>query len=273
MYELPEVVRLAGQLREVALGRVACRVRFLKEHGFLFRNADEHVMTGLVSGRKLVSIHHYAKRLELRFDGGPCLAFDEMGGHLRWVDGDPPLAPHAIVEFEDGCVLAMTVQMWGFISATPQPAQREPAHAPAADDPLFTLEWFARRLSQWPDRNKKAIKALMVSPYAVTGIGNGYLHDILWHAQVSPKSIVALLPDTAVAMLYQAVVQVVSEATELGGRDTERDLFGGSGGYRPILDRRAEGEPCPRCGDLVSKFAFLGGSCYVCPTCQVPIRP
>ncbi|HCU57160.1 MAG TPA: hypothetical protein DF984_02870 [Anaerolineaceae bacterium] len=30
----------------------------------------------------------------------------------------------------------------------------------------------------------------------------------------------------------------------------------------------AIGKPCPTCGALIEKFAYLGGACYVCPACQ-----
>ena len=56
--------------------------------------------------------------------------------------------------------------------------------------------------------------------------------------------------------------------TEKGGRNDEVDLLGNPGGYVRIMDSRAAGQPCPKCGRTVEKIQYLGGACYFCPKCQ-----
>jgi PAS domain-containing protein len=46
------------------------------------------------------------------------------------------------------------------------------------------------------------------------------------------------------------------------------DLFGRSGGYAGILNKNTVGMPCPVCGSIIQKAAYLGGAVYWCPTCQ-----
>jgi len=53
-----------------------------------------------------------------------------------------------------------------------------------------------------------------------------------------------------------------------GGRDTEKDIFGSPGGYKTILSAKTKTMPCPVCGDIIIREAFLGGNVYFCPTCQ-----
>ena len=91
---------------------------------------------------------------------------------------------------------------------------------------------------------------------------------ILFRAHLSPKRKVRSLDAGDRAALYHAMRDTLEEAIDLGGRDTERTLFGEPGGYIPVLDKRAKGLPCPNCGTLIEKIQYLGGSCYVCPTCQ-----
>jgi formamidopyrimidine-DNA glycosylase len=67
--------------------------------------------------------------------------------------------------------------------------------------------------------------------------------------------------------LHDAIVQVLNEGIALRG--TQRDLFGRKGQAihrRNIFEKT--GEPCPRCGTLVEKLQYLGGACYLCPSCQ-----
>jgi len=56
--------------------------------------------------------------------------------------------------------------------------------------------------------------------------------------------------------------------TSLCGRDTEKDLFGHSGGYKTILSRNTVGKPCSVCGAEIQKAAYMGGAVYWCPGCQ-----
>jgi formamidopyrimidine-DNA glycosylase len=56
--------------------------------------------------------------------------------------------------------------------------------------------------------------------------------------------------------------------TNMGGRDTEKDLFGNIGGYKTILSKNTFKNPCPHCGDAIVKETYLGGAVYFCPTCQ-----
>ena len=62
--------------------------------------------------------------------------------------------------------------------------------------------------------------------------------------------------------------QPLLEMTFSGGRDTERDLFNCPGGYRTKLSAKTKGAPCPICGNVIVREAFLGGNIYYCPGCQ-----
>ena len=56
--------------------------------------------------------------------------------------------------------------------------------------------------------------------------------------------------------------------TDLGGRDTEKDFFGNTGGYKTILSKNTVQNPCPDCGGAIFKEAYMGGAVYFCPVCQ-----
>jgi formamidopyrimidine-DNA glycosylase len=56
--------------------------------------------------------------------------------------------------------------------------------------------------------------------------------------------------------------------TRLGGRSTEKDLFGEPGRYPVMMCAANLGSPCPQCGTTIQKEAYLGGSIYTCSQCQ-----
>jgi formamidopyrimidine-DNA glycosylase len=53
-----------------------------------------------------------------------------------------------------------------------------------------------------------------------------------------------------------------------GGRDTETDLYGQPGGYKTVLSKNTAGTACPKCGTMIIKEAYMGGSIYYCAGCQ-----
>jgi formamidopyrimidine-DNA glycosylase len=68
--------------------------------------------------------------------------------------------------------------------------------------------------------------------------------------------------------LFDAVKNGLQIMTEMGGRDTETDLFGHPGGYVTVLSKNTAGQPCPECESTIRKEAYMGGSIYYCPGCQ-----
>jgi formamidopyrimidine-DNA glycosylase len=108
----------------------------------------------------------------------------------------------------------------------------------------------------------------VVNRPVINGIGNGYCQDILFRAGLHPRRRVVDLSADERKRLFPAIRDTLTQAISRGGRDTERDTFGQPGGYVPILDKRAKGQPCPACGKTIEVICYLGGSCYFCPTCQ-----
>jgi formamidopyrimidine-DNA glycosylase len=111
-------------------------------------------------------------------------------------------------------------------------------------------------------------KAFLATGQRIPGLGNGVLQDILFHAGVHPKRKIGTLSDTEFEGLFRSVRDTLAEMTKLGGRDTERDLFGNPGGYVTRLSKNTVGKPCPVCGAEIQKAAYMGGAVYWCPRCQ-----
>jgi formamidopyrimidine-DNA glycosylase len=85
-----------------------------------------------------------------------------------------------------------------------------------------------------------------------------------------PKRKLSDISEAEMRLLFDTVKTVLREMTELGGRDTERDLYGEPGGYVTLMSRNTVGTPCPACATPVLKASYMGGSVYYCPGCQIP---
>lgn len=117
-----------------------------------------------------------------------------------------------------------------------------------------------------------SVKAFLATEQRIPGLGNGVLQDILFQAGLHPKRKLTTLSETEKRRLMSSMVMVLKEMTKLGGRDTEKDLFGNNGGYITKMSKNTIKKGCPICGGVTTKEAYLGGSVYYCPVCQ-PISP
>lgn len=275
MLEYPEIVTIAAQIRESVGGRPIAVVSIAEPHPrFMFLNQNLGDYEDRLVGRRIVDAIGRGKWIHAMLDSGDILLLGEMFGQVRYVEPDEmsPSKVHAAVVFEDGGRLVVTIQAWGgFQVLTPEELAAHPDAGTSGVLPLedaFTPERFTEILDGSGNWSRKPIKAFLVHEGNVAGIGNGMLQDILFRAKLSPKRKIPDLDASERRRLRTAIVETMSEAVRLGGRDTERDLFGEPGGYVPLLDRRTNGTPCPECGTPIEKVQYLGGSCYVCPSCQ-----
>jgi formamidopyrimidine-DNA glycosylase len=122
--------------------------------------------------------------------------------------------------------------------------------------------------SKVEENEKKSAKAFLATEQRIPGLGNGVLQDILFNAGVSPKTKVGLLLEQELRSLFDSVKTTLQQMVDQGGRDTETDLFGNPGGYHTLMSKKTVGHLCPRCGGIIEKTAYMGGSVYICPSCQ-----
>jgi len=94
------------------------------------------------------------------------------------------------------------------------------------------------------------------------------LLDILYEAGIHPKRKASTLSDEEIDRLEQSVVSTLREMIRLGGRDTEKDLFDQIGSYVTSMSKNTVGTAYKRCGAVIVKESYMGGSVYYCPGCQ-----
>ncbi|MEM5775550.1 MAG: DNA-formamidopyrimidine glycosylase family protein [Anaerolineaceae bacterium] len=272
MIELPEIFTLTRQLSPVLPGRTITRcVVNQSPHKFAFFKPDAAVIPERLTGRTVTAVTHNQRHmLQIELDEG-CLVFAEMGGRILLHGPEAQTLPknQLLLELDDGSKLTASIVLWGFIQAAWPGEQRglmAEKTAPLADE--LTFERFEDLLRDPSIPPKTSVKYFIISQPGLGGVGNGCLQDILFNAQLQPRRTVQTLSEAERYNLYTAARSTLRQMVELGGRDTERDLFNQPGGYKTILGSHAAGKPCPRCGTAVEKIQFLGGASYFCPGCQ-----
>jgi len=272
MLEIPEAKTVASQLKETVLGKTISRaVAASSPHSFTWYFGDPAVYGDLLAGKQVVNTIAYGGHPEMEIED---IRFSFSDGvNLRYhADAEKLPQKHQILlEFTDGTALCGTVQMYGVIAAFPEGMNDNFYYMVAIEKPspltdAFDEEYFAALLTD--ETKKLSAKAFLASEQRIPGLGNGVLQDILWRAKIHPKRKMNTLSDKEFENMYQTVKTLLAEMTEKGGRDTEKDLFGKPGGYATVLSKNNNGMPCPECGDIIKRFAYMGGNVYVCEGCQ-----
>jgi formamidopyrimidine-DNA glycosylase len=273
MIEIPEAVVLARQLNETIKGkRIKEVVAASSPHKFAWFFGEPSEYGALLRGRVIERTIPYGGRVEIEAEGA-VLHIGE-GAILRFYEaGEKFNAKHQLlVVFDDDSALVGTVAMYGGFWAFPAGAMNDNFYYTAAKNavsPLsdaFDYAYFQTLLNE--KSIKMSAKAFLVTEQRIPGLGNGVLQDILLDAKIHPKKKMNTLSDEQQRAIFDSVKTILSDMTDSGGRDTERDLFGNQGGYKTKLSKSNIALICPDCGGAVKKEAYMGGSVYFCENCQ-----
>lgn len=277
MIEIPESIIIARQLNETVKGKRIVEVQAAHTpHSFAWYEGEPSGYAQVMEGKSIGRATGIGSMIEIELDGGTDRYSFVVGdgANLRYFAPYTKLPERyqTGIMLEDGSHLICTVAMYGSMFLI-QPdfydnfyylvAKKKPF--PGTDN--FDYEYFTSLRKELS--GKTSIKEFLATHQRIPGVGNGVLQDILLKAGLHPKHKIGTLQEKDWLRIYEAVVSVLEEMTCLGGRDTEKTLFGELGGYRTMLSKKTVGKPCPFCGNIIQKASFLGGTVYFCPHCQV----
>ncbi len=275
MFELPELTVIAAQMNEAVEGKtIVVGLLGNSPHKFVWYSHEHDEFSQLVQGLQVGSARAEGKWLFVPLEPGYTLLLGEWGGRILYHEApaEPPRKYHLYLGFDDGSAFSATTQMWGGVGLFEQGAEREYVYVkdmrtqPNSD--AFTFEYFSALATEARAGGKRSVKGLLTQEGFVPGVGNAIAQDIMFRARLHPKRDLADLDTEELRALHAETVATVRDVTEAGGRNDEYDLFAQRGGYVRLMHAKAVGSPCPTCGTPIQKLQYLGGACYLCPTCQ-----
>lgn len=274
MIELPEAVCLSRQLHEVLAGKIILRAEAgSSPHGFAWYSGDPSGYAARLSERRVVWCENRCGHIWIRLENDASLILSE-GPSLRvWQKGEKlPKKHQLLLEMEDGLTLTAATRMYAFYALNDgleplNPYLKKGVEGPNVMDQSFAFERFCLAADQ-VNRAKLSVKGFLATEQRFPGLGNGVLQDILFNASLNPRRPLDSLGESGTKDLFDSVKETLRHMTELGGRDTESDVYGQAGGYMTILSRKGMERGCPNCGSSIVKEAYMGGSVYWCPRCQ-----
>lgn len=274
MIELPESNTLAKQIVENLVGKTVTSVIAAQSpHKFAWYHGDPDEYPARLMDNTIIGATAYGMFVEINLSGSTLLFSDGVNLRLHPAAGPVPQKHQLLLGFTDSTFLSATVAMYGGIQGWKKGEVFENSYyesACAKPSPLTEAfdETYFQQLMAPGEVQKLSLKAALATEQRIPGLGNGTLHDILWKAKLNPKRKVNTLSTDEIHTLYVTLKQILLEMTKLGGRSTEKDLFGNLGGYQVVMCSENNGKACPNCGTVILKEAYLGGSVYTCKTCQ-----
>ncbi|MYB50416.1 MAG: Fpg/Nei family DNA glycosylase [Dehalococcoidia bacterium] len=267
MPEAPELEVVKGFLIDRAVGASVEAARVLRPSVLRSMAGD---FEDDILGRAIEDVRRAGKFLTLSMSGARLLVVNPMlTGGFQWSEPSDRVFKRTcftmtlsngrelryIDERQMGRVYYVSPDQVGQI---PQYAEMGPD---ALDEPL-SLGEFKERLR--PFRGE--IKGIITRGRVIAGIGNAYVDEILWEAEIYPFRKKRDLSDDDLQRILNASSKVMS-----GAVGQVREAMGGD-----IHRKRREflkvhnrgGEPCPRCGAAISQLTANQRITSYCRTCQ-----
>ena len=273
MPELPEVETIRLALEPHVVGRRFERVDI--NYPRLVRPFEPIAVAAELEGERVAALERRGKYLIVRFESGRVLLIHlRMTGSLRHAAGGA-LAddPHrrAVVKLDDGSDVAYRdVRRFGTWHLLEPEEADDYLERRLGGEPL-DRSFTAKRLGERLEGRRAPLKAALLDQRTVAGLGNIYVDEALWRAQLHPLRESGTLDADELQRLTKAIREALRTGIARQGASL-RDYSTPDGGRGRMQDRfrvyGREGEPCSRCGTPVDKIRVAGRGTWYCPNCQ-----
>jgi endonuclease-8 len=269
MPEGPEIRRAADQLAKAVVGQPLASA-------FFSFPALKKYQKDLV-GRRIRAIEPHGKALLTHFDHGLTLySHNQLYGVWKVAKAgerpDSTRSLRVVLETARKAILlysASDVAMWRTDELAGHPFLSK--LGPDVLDLRLDAAQVAARLRD-PRFAGRSLVALLLDQGFLAGMGNYLRSEVLFVAGIAPERRPQDLDDGEIARLAEALLAVPRESYATRGirraRGMREDyLTDTPAGFRFLVFDR-EGEPCPRCGDVVVRHELGGRRLYWCRICQ-----
>jgi formamidopyrimidine-DNA glycosylase len=266
MPEIPEIASRAREIKQLLVGKIIREVEILQPKCL---NISPEEFTRSLVGSTIVDSSHQGKWIRVKTTSGWLLINLGMGGELLLTDRSHlPQKYRLVLDFDDASCFTINFWWFGYIHFCT--ADGILAHSLTARLGPNVLDITEVEFRDILSRKKGRLKSFLLDQSNLAGIGNAYIHDILFLAKLHPDRPVQSLLDSDIAGLYRGIRQGLIPSLEKGGAFYEKNLHGEIGGFtmEDILIGYKEGIPCPVCTTMIVKIKTGSTTSFICPSCQ-----
>ncbi|MGT2926645.1 DNA-formamidopyrimidine glycosylase [Streptococcus cuniculipharyngis] len=271
MPELPEVESVRRSLEPLVVGKTIERV--VISYTPLVVTGAEHLRQKL-TGQTVMGLGRRGKYLIFELTDGLLISHLRMEGKYLMFSKNGTFDKHCHVFFHlsDGQVLIYhDVRKFGTMEYLAK-GEEEAYFAskklgPEPNEQDFQLPPFVHGL----EKSKKKIKPHLLDQTLVAGLGNIYVDEVLWAAQLHPERLSQSLSLAEIESLHGEIIRVLQLGIEKGGSSirTYKNALGMAGSMQDYLQVYGkQGQPCSRCMSPIAKIKVQGRGTHLCPQCQ-----
>ena len=269
MAELPEIYKLSRQMNDRLVGKRVKNITLLQEKS-LNIPVDEFINRTV--GRTILGVQNKGKWFVIKLDAGENILISlGMGGDLLYFEGVTGEEKYQVeMDFEDGSGFTLCFWWFGrFMLVSDEELPIEPSTKDIAMDPFedgFTYEYFRGLFLG----KKIQIKAFLMDQKNISGIGNMYMHDILFSAGLHPQKKISDMTEQDFKLLYRSILDTLHFAQSKGAFFYEKDFYGNNGDFtmEDFLVGYKDNGNCPKCGSGIEQLKTGCTKSYICPNCQ-----
>jgi len=272
MPELPEIYNLSRQLDQRLPGKRIEAIEVMQPKCLNlpvedFRSAlVGATLEGAACRGKWILVHSDRGKPST---GGWLLLNLGMGGELLLVPAqDLPAKRRLVFAFQDGSCLSVNFWWFGYAHYAPETGLDQ--HPQVGRLGPNAIDVDAPHMKALLKGQRGALKPFLLDQTRIAGIGNAYIHDILFLARLHPLRKIPTLSEAEIEALADAIQRGLRPSLEQGGAFYEMDTYGKKGGFtaEQILVGYRAGEPCPNCRTPIEKIRTGSTSSFICPACQ-----
>lgn len=270
MPELPEIVCRAREMGDELTGRTLREIEVRQPKCL---NVPVCSFRKSLIGGKIRDVSQHGKWIIVEMTDGYLLLNLGMGGELLLAPSDDlPKKWRVRLGFDDGRSLA--INFWWFGHAHYAPAGGLGDHALLATLGPNALDVSLSAFRELLKGRRSRVKSFLLDQKRIAGIGNAYVHDILFRAGLHPLRTIPTLCEEEIEALHSSIRAELERSIEKGGAYYELDVHGRPGGFTgdDLLVGYREGRLCPRCGTTIEKIKTGSTSSFICPACQPLVR-
>ena len=264
MPELPEVETIARELREKIINEIFSNVECIWIRSFV----AEKGLT--LTNRRIISINRRGKYLIFSLDKYYLVTHLRMTGQLIVIASKPIDDKYLrlIFKFKSGkYLLFYDLRKFGRIYLTQNPEHVLKNVGVDAISEVFTAETFSEMLIG----KKSGIKLFLLDQKNIAGLGNIYIDESLFEAQIHPETLINKLDAGQKKKLFNAIRKVLYNAIENMGTTISdyKTTGGGFGDHQEYLKvYQRQNQPCIICDSIIEKIKLNGRGTHFCPRCQ-----
>jgi len=263
MPELPEIYNISEQLKKEIVGLKIIDTNIIQEKTI---NMDVDEFKKNIINQEVISVTSKGKWIFIHFKSKDSLHINlGMGGDLLYSTTIPKKKHQAVIMLNNNHLLSFRFWWFGYIHFVDSSEEHDMTKKLGVD--LIRDNISKKEFVSLFSKRKGSLKSFLLNQKKIAGIGNYYIHDILYKAKINPLKKIPELSTRKLGMLYESIIEEFNESILLNGADYELDIYNIKGSFSAGSVAYKEGKNC-QCGTLIKKIKTGSTSSYYCPKCQ-----